>query len=554
MHAPTLDDDATGLAKWLPMPFVALGVAMIIVDATIVNVAVPTIIRELGVSANTAEWFNSIYSLVFASLLITLGHTGDVWGRRKLFACGVVVFVAASLVAATAPTSGILILGRFLQGIGGAMILPTTLSTVNAIYKGKDRAVAFAIWGSTIGGMAAVGPLLGGWLTTDYSWRWAFLINVPVGIIVLAGIYFAVPETKDPGVRKGIDWTGNLLVIVGFATLVFGLIEAPHYGWWSQTQSLSLGSWTWPANWLSPVPAAFAIAAVALIAFTFVEASRAKRHKVVLVNLDLFKIRSFAAGNVAVTVVAFGEFGLLFVLPLFLQGVLGFSALDTGWLFLSLAIGSFVVGGATPQLAKRISPRGIARLGLAFEIIGIAGLGATLSATVSVWVMAAWLLVYGMGVGMATAQLTGVILVDVPVEESGQASGIQSTSRQVGSALGVAVLGSILLTMLASKTTAALAAVPGIPKSVSDQVVHVVSSSGGAAIGSLGSMPDGTAIVAAASSAAVDAARAVSFAAAGFIFLGLIATLLLPRATDDSTDGATDDQVPTGASSPVEAN
>jgi EmrB/QacA subfamily drug resistance transporter len=536
MRAPTIDGDATGLAKWLPMPFVALGVSMIIVDATIVNVAVPTIIRELHVSANTAEWFNSIYSLVFASLLITLGHTGDVWGRRRLFATGVTVFVAASLVAATAPTGGILILGRFLQGIGGAMILPTTLSTVNAIYQGKDRAVAFAIWGSTIGGMAAIGPLLGGWLTTDYSWRWAFLINVPVGLVVLVGIAFAVPETRDPHVRRGVDWTGNLLVIVGFATLVFGLIEGEHYGWWSQTESLSLGSWAWPAGWPSPVPVAFAIAAVALVAFYFVERSRARRSMVVLVNLELFRIRSFAAGNVAVTVVAFGEFGLLFVLPLFLQGVLGFSALDTGWLFLSLAIGSFVVGGATPQLAKRISARGVARTGLVFEIIGITGLGASLSTTVSVWVMAGWLFIYGMGVGMATAQLTGVILVDVPVEESGQASGIQSTARQVGSALGVAILGTILLSMLVSKTTSALAALPGVSHAVSDQVVHVVRSSGGAAIGSLGSQPDGTAIVHAASGAAVDAARTVSFAAAGFIFLGLVATLLLPPATDAPQD------------------
>ncbi|HZM56019.1 MAG TPA: MFS transporter [Acidimicrobiales bacterium] len=538
MDAPALDHDATGMAKWLPMPFVALGVSMIIVDATIVNVAVPTIIREFHVSANTSEWFNSIYSLVFASLLITLGHTGDVWGRRKLFASGVVVFVAASLVAATAPTSGVLILGRFLQGIGGAMILPTTLSTVNAIYQGRDRAVAFAIWGSTIGGMAAVGPLLGGWLTTDFSWRWAFLINVPVGVVVLVGILLAVPETKDPHVRRGIDWTGNLLVIVGFASLVFGLIEGEHYGWWSQTESLSLGSSTWPSGWPSPVPVAFAIAIVALSSFVLVEAHRATRSKVVLVNLELFKIRSFAAGNVAVTVVAFGEFGLLFVLPLFLQGVLGFSALDTGWLFLSLAIGSFVVGGATPQLAKRISPRGVARTGLVFEIIGIAGLGATLSATVSVWVMAAWLFVYGMGVGMATAQLTGVILVDVPVEESGQASGIQSTSRQVGSALGVAVLGAILLSTLASKTTSALRAVPGFSQAVSDQVVHIVRASGGAAIGSLGSLPDGTAVVAAASGAAVDAARAVAFAAAGFILLGLIATLLLPPTGKDPSDSS----------------
>jgi len=195
---------------------------------------------------------------------------------------------------------------------------------------------------------------------------------------------------------------------------------------------------------------------------------------------------------------------------------------------LSLALGSFLVGGATPQLAKRIGARGVARLGLVFEIVGITGLGLVLSATVRPWVLAVWLFIYGMGVGMATAQLTGVILVDVPVEESGQASGIQSTSRQVGSALGVAVLGATLLTMLASRTTAALATVPGVTQAVSEQVVHVVRASGGAAISSLNAMPNGAAIVHAASAASVDASRTVSFVAAGFIFLGLLATLALP--------------------------
>ena len=536
MRAPTIDDDATGLAKWLPMPFVALGVSMIIVDATIVNVAVPTIIRELHVSANTAEWFNSIYSLVFASLLITLGHTGDVWGRRRLFGTGVIVFVAASLVAATAPTGSILILGRFLQGIGGAMILPTTLSTVNAIYQGKDRAVAFAIWGSTIGGMAAIGPLLGGWLTTDYSWRWAFLINVPIGLLVLVGIAFAVPETRDPHVRRGIDWTGNLLVVVGFATLVFGLIEGEHYGWWGQTESLTLGSWSWPAGWPSPVPVAFAIAAVALITFYFVERSRARRSKVVLVNLELFGIRSFAAGNVAVTVVAFGEFGLLFVLPLFLQGVLGFSALDTGWLFLSLAIGSFVVGGATPQLAKTDQPtrRGPDRPRLrdhrhhrARCLVEHDG--------------------QRVGHGRLAVRLRHGCRHGYGPADRGHPR--RRAGRGIRSGLGHPVhLPPGRLSARRGHTRldppdragveddVGACKLPGVSHAVSAQVVHIVRSSGGAAISSLGSQPDGTAIMRAASGAAVDAARAVSFAAAGFIFLGLVATLLLPPTADAHAD------------------
>ncbi len=521
-------------AKWLPMPFVALGVSMIIVDATIVNVAVPTIIKDLHVSANTSEWFNSIYSLVFASLLISLGHLGDVWGRRRLFALGTVVFVAASVLAAMAPNGGALIVARLLQGVGGAMILPATLSTVNATYEGQDRAIAFAIWGSTIGGMAAVGPLLGGWLTTDYSWRWAFFINIPIGLIVLLGIARFVPETKDPHVRRGVDWWGNVLIVVGFSTLVFGLIEGEHYGWWAQVTPFDVGPLTWPGAWPSPAPSAFAVAVVSLVGFVVLERRRRRSDRVVLVDLSLFSIRSFSAGNVAVTVVSFGEFGILFVLPLFIQGVLGFSALDTGWLFLSMAAGTFLVGGATPQLAKRMGARGVARLGLGLEVVGIGALGLVISPTVSTAALAACLFVYGLGVGMATAQLTGVILVDVPVEVSGQASGIQSTARQVGSALGVAVLGTILLTQLGSRTASALAAIPGLPTTAQEQITHVVRSSGGSAISSLGTMPGGAAVVRAASTAAADAASIVALCAAGFILIGLLATMALPRRSADA--------------------
>ena len=514
--------------RWLAMPFVALGVAMIIVDATIVNVAVPTIIRELHVTARTAEWFNTIYALVFASLLITLGHTGDVWGRRRLFLTGTVVFVAASLVAAAAPSGSVLILGRFLQGIGGAMILPATLSTVNATFSGHDRAIAFAIWGSTIGGVAALGPLLGGWLTTDYSWRWAFLINVPIGAVVVAGIVFVVPETREPDLRRGVDWWGNLLLISGLATLVFGLVEGGQYGWWQLVAQFDVPGIRWPEGWPSPVAVAFVVSVISLVGFAFLERARRRQGRVVLVDLGLFGIRSFAAGNVAVAVVALGEFGLLFVLPLFLQGVLGYSALDTGLLFLALALGTFFVGGVTPQLARRITARGVARLGLALEAVGIVGLGLSLSPTVSAWEMVPWLFLYGTGVGMATAQLTGVILTDVPVEDSGQAAGIQSTARQVGSALGIAILGTILLTSLASYTRDALNHVSGLPSPTADRVVHIVRSSGGAAIGSLHDLPNGPQLVHLASAAAIDATRTVAFTAGAFILVGLVATLALP--------------------------
>jgi len=514
--------------RWLAMPFVALGVAMIIVDATIVNVAVPTIIRELHVTARTAEWFNTIYALVFASLLITLGHTGDVWGRRRLFLTGTVVFVAASLVAAAAPSGSVLILGRFLQGIGGAMILPATLSTVNATFSGHDRAIAFAIWGSTIGGVAALGPLLGGWLTTDYSWRWAFLINVPIGAVVVAGIVFVVPETREPDLRRGVDWWGNLLLISGLATLVFGLVEGGQYGWWQLVAQFDAPGIRWPEGWPSPVAVAFMVSVISLVGFAFLERARRRQGRVVLVDLGLFGIRSFAAGNVAVAVVALGEFGLLFVLPLFLQGVLGYSALDTGLLFLALALGTFFVGGVTPQLARRITARGVARLGLALEAVGIVGLGLSLSPTVSAWEMVPWLFLYGTGVGMATAQLTGVILTDVPVEDSGQAAGIQSTARQVGSALGIAILGTILLTSLASYTRDALNHVSGLPSPTADRVVHIVRSSGGAAIGSLRDLPNGPQLVHLASAAAIDATRTVAFTAGAFILVGLVATLALP--------------------------
>jgi EmrB/QacA subfamily drug resistance transporter len=524
---PGLPSGAAGRRRWLAMPFIALGVAMIIVDATIVNVAVPTIIRQLHVTATTAEWTNSIYSLVFASLLITLGRVGDMVGRRRMFLTGTVWFVAASLVAATASSGAVLIFGRFLQGIGGAMILPATLSTVNSMFRGRERAIAFAIWGSTIGGVAAVGPFLGGLLTTDLSWRWAFLINVPIGLVVVIGLLTVVPETSEPGTRRGFDLPGQVTLIVGLSALVFGLIEGQTYGWWKSTQRLDLLSW--PAGTISPVPVAFVIAVVSMAAFLLIERARSRAGRLVVVDMRLFAIASFRKGNFAALIVALGEFGLLFTLPLYIQGALGLSALDTGAALVPLAGGTLLAGGLTPVLAPRAGPRGVVQLGLALEVIGIGGLGFILGDHTSVWALVPWLVVYGVGVGFATAQLTGLILTEVPVEQSGQGSGIQSTFRQVGSALGIAILGTILITTLGNGVRDRLQSVPGLPPARQAAIARAVRASGGSVITELRAQPGSERIVAASSSALAESARDAAFAAAAFVLLGLLSTLRLPN-------------------------
>ena len=188
---------STARRKWLGLAMLSLGVALIIMDATIVNVAIPSIIRDLDIELVDAEWITTIYSLVFAALLITLGRLGDQFGRKRLFHIGLIIFMAASLLAGRAPTGPALVAASAVQGISAAMILTSPISTVNATFRGRDRAIAFGVWGSVIGGMAAIGPLVGGWLTTDFSWRWAFYINIPIGIAVLIGSFPWVSESRD---------------------------------------------------------------------------------------------------------------------------------------------------------------------------------------------------------------------------------------------------------------------------------------------------------------------------------------------------------------------
>jgi EmrB/QacA subfamily drug resistance transporter len=502
--------------RWWALVAVALGVSLIIMDATVVNVALPVIIEDLHLDSSQAEWMNAIYSLMFAALLLTVGRVGDIQGRRKLFFIGMVVFVVASVIAGFSGSGEALIAARLLQGVGAAMILPSTLSTLNAVFHGRERAIAFAVWGSTIGGMAAVGPLVGGWLTTYYTWRWAFWINVPVGILVLVLIVLYVPETRDETSPRKLDLYGVALSTIGMAGIVFALIEGQNYGWWRQSD----GS-------ISPVPIAMTVGLLCMGRFWVVQHKRQRAGKIVLVDLRLLDVRSFRFGSIAALIVALGEFGLLFTLPLLLQNALGFSALGTGWLIVSLAVGTFVISGMTPQLTTRWGGRAVVRMGLATEAIAVAGLAVTLSSSISGWLIAFWLFLYGVGVGMATAQLTSVILAEIPVAESGQASGLQSTFRQLGSALGVAVLGTLLITTLGRSTASSLEAA-GAPPAVVTQVSSAVSGSAGAIIPTLQDNPKTEAYGDAASDAMIHASKVTTGIASVVIGLGLVATIALP--------------------------
>lgn len=518
--------------RWIGLFVISLAVSLIIVDSTIVNVAVPSIVDDLGITSTEVQWVQESYTLVFAALLLVFGTLGDRFGRRRMLVIGVIIFMLASVWAAFADSGSALILARVVQGVGGAMILPSTLSTLNATFQGRERGIAFAVWGSTIGGMAAVGPLLGGWLTTAYSWRWAFGINVPLGIIILIGLMLFVVATKAERAQS-IDWTGALLSVITSAFLVFGLIEGRTYGWWLATDGLTLGEWEWPFA-LSPVPIAFAISIVAGVLFVWWGLRRERAGKSTMLAFSLLRIGSFRNGNIAALIVSMGEFGIILSLPLWLQNVLGYDALQTGTILLALAIGSFLASGVGGSLSGRVSAVATVRVGIAAEIVGLILIGMVIAVDTPWWSVALGLLVYGVGVGLATAQLTGVVLQDVPVQASGQASGTQSTARQIGSALGIAVLGTVLFTSLGSTLEARLDA-SGVPADQRDGIVSLVVDSAGSAIPSLDAQsPD---VAADARAAFSDATKFAAFTAAGFLAIGLLATLRLTAPVPGAATG-----------------
>ena len=522
--------------RWIGLLFISLAISLVIIDGTIVNTIFPEIIKDLGLSSTEVQWVQESYVLVFASTLLIWGSLADRVGRRRLLVIGIVIFIASSVWAGTADSASSLILSRVVQGFGGAMVLPTTLSLVNATFQGKERGIAFAVWGSTIGGMVAVGPVLGGWLATDFTWRWAFLINVPLGIMIIVGLLLFAMESKSPGERKAIDWVGGLLSVLLFGPLVFGLIEGRVYGWWevNPKNSFSIGTFSWAESGISVIPVALGLALLAGVVFVWWETMRARKNQGVLLDLNLFRIASFRNGSVAALIISMGEFGLIFAIPLWLQNVIGMTPIGAGLVLLWLAGGAFFASGIGGALSGKLPPARAVQLGVLLEIVGIVGFGLVASTDTGWQAIAPFLFLYGVGVGLATAQLTGVIMVDVPMEKTGQGSGSQSTVRQIGSALGIAVIGTMLFTGTESSLQDRLDEI-GVPVANQAVIVEAVVDSAGAVIPQISGIVAATgvdtatadSIGQASGEAFTDGAQLAAYAAAGFLVLGFLSTFRL---------------------------
>jgi EmrB/QacA subfamily drug resistance transporter len=419
--------------EWLILVFLSLGFFMILLDTTIVNIAIPAMISGLHSSFDQILWVLNAYLLVYAVLLITAGRLGDYFGPRRLFAIGLVVFTAASALCGFAQDGNQLIAARILQGEGGALLTPQTLGIITVIFPPERRGAAFGVWGAVAGVAAVTGPTLGGFLVTYINWRWIFFVNVPVGLVALAGALLVVPDIR-PGRRHRLDLVGVVLVSASLFAIVFGLVEGERYNW--------------GAIW-GPITIPEIIVAGLLLFAVFVVFERFQAEP--LLPLSLFSNRNFSIAIWVSAAVAFGMLGFFIPVTIFLQSVLGFSALKAGLTFLPMSLISAVVAPVAGRMSDRFGGKYILVAGLTFFAAGMGLVVLVISLNASqatFWGPAA---LAGVGLGMTFAPLTTVAMRNVRPQVAGAASGVLNTVRQVGSAIGSAVIGAVLQNRLATQ-------------------------------------------------------------------------------------------------------
>ncbi|GIH24667.1 MFS transporter [Acrocarpospora phusangensis] len=420
--------------RWLALTAVALATFMTYLDNNVVNVALPTIQRELGLTISGLEWIVSAYILVFAGLLLVGGRLADVFGLRTVFFAGLAVFSVASAAAGLANGQEILIAARALQGVGAALLTPASLALLPRLFPDpRERATAVGIW-SAVGALAlAIGPLTGGLLSENVDWGWIFLINLPIGLItaVLAATNIRLPRTPRATSTR-LDLPGLAASTLALFALTFGLIEGESEGWSS-----------------APILGAFAVALIAFIGFLVIES----RSRQPMIDLSLFRERVFSGGLLAMGLWAFGVFGIYFFTAIYLQSALGFTPTQAGAGFVPMALLMAALATVSPRIAERFGTARVVALGLALMAVAIGAIS-NVGAGSDYLDLLPWFLLYGAGAGLLVP-LTNVILGTMPTGRAGVASGVLNVSREVFGLLGITILGAILNARQTAPTMAA---------------------------------------------------------------------------------------------------
>ena len=407
--------------KWWTLAAVSFGLFMIMLDNTVVNVALPSIQADLGADLSELQWIVTGYALSFAALMLIGGKLADAYGRRRLFVLGIVIFTGASLWCGLADSGETLIAARVVQGVGAALMNPATLSIIAATFPPKERGTAIGIWAGVSALALAIGPLAGGLLTQHLSWHWIFFINVPVGATAIAASYLLITESRDE-THESLDLPGLATSAVGLFALTYGLIEANTYGW---TSGRIVGS--------------FALAAAALAGFVAIE----RRRRAPMLDLSLFRNSTYAGANVAMLLIALSMFGVFFFVSLYMQNVLGYSAVQAGAAFLPMTLVIILAAPAAGKLSDRHGSRWLMSAGmilLAAQLFYLSQLGPDASFRG----LLPGLLLGGLGMGLTMTPTAAAATRAVPVHKSGVGSAVLNAMRQVGGSVGIALMGAIV--------------------------------------------------------------------------------------------------------------
>jgi EmrB/QacA subfamily drug resistance transporter len=495
--------------KWWTLVLISIATFMLLLDITVVNVALPDIQRELGASLSSLQWVVDAYSLMLAAILLTAGSLGDRLGRRRVFTLGFAVFTFASFLCGIANDPTLLNLARGLQGVGGAGMFATSLALIGQEFQGKDRATAFGVWGATIGGAVAIGPLVGGVITENFGWEWIFFVNIPIGIaaIVLTERKIVNVASPDP---ESVDFPGLITFSVALFLLIFGLIRGNPEGWES-----------------TAILSCLAGAVVLLCAFVAIEL----RSDHPMLDLRLFRNPAFNGVSVVAFGLSAGMFAMFLYLTIYMQGVLDFSPLEAGLRFLPLTFLSFIASPIAGTLSHRVPIRVLLGIGLALVGVGLL-LMHGVSADSEWTTLLAGFLIAGVGIGVTNPGIGQAAIAVVPVEKSGMGSGINTTFRQVGIATGVAALGAIFQSQVDSKLAELLPRAP-------DGLSELVSSGGSKAAAAVAPARIRPEVVQASNEAFVSGFNEILLIAAILSFLGAGLGFLLVRSRDfvQPTDG-----------------